>query len=54
MIVDIAIPGDSRLHEKEFEKNKKISGFEVGDWKNVECKKCGCSTGCCWGAWKCY
>ena len=37
-IVDIAIPGVSTIHEKEFEKNRKISGFEVGDYKNVECK----------------
>ena len=29
--VDIAIPGDSRIHEKELERNRKISGFEMGD-----------------------
>ena len=31
IIVDIAIPGDSRVHEKEFQKNRKLSEFEVGD-----------------------
>ena len=54
MIVDIAILGIVGYMKRNLKKNQKISGFEVGDWKNVECKKCGCSTGCCWGAWKCY
>ena len=51
IIADIAIPGDSRVHKKE---NRKISGSEEGNQKNVECKKCRCSTGCSRGFCKYY
>ena len=40
---------------EEYLINLQISGFEVGDYKNVQCKnRVGCSTGCCRGSWKCY
>jgi len=50
----VAIPVNSRVREKEFEKNRKTSGFEVGDYRNLECEKCACSIVCCRGSLMCY
>jgi len=49
IFMDIAIPGDSRVHEKEFEKVEKYQ-----DLKNVKLKQCGFIAGCCRGSYKCY
>ena len=40
IIIDIAIPADVRVEEKEKEKVQKVSGFEKRDQKIVEIKKC--------------
>ena len=47
--MNIAIPVNGRVREKEFEKNRKTSGFEVRDYRNLECEKCSCSIVCCRG-----
>ena len=54
IIVNIAIPVNSRVRKKKFEKSRKTSGFEVGDYRNLEFEKFACSIVCCRGSLMCY
>ena len=53
MIIDIVVPADARVEEKE-KKSGKAQGFERRDQKTVEiekCRNCRCSDR---GPWKCF
>ena len=49
--MDIAIPVDSRVREKEFAKIDKSYDLK---WEILECEKCARSIVCCRGSWMCY
>ena len=52
-IVDIAVPADRRVEEKEQEKVEKYNDLER-DWKNVGNKKSASSASSNWSPWECY